>query len=94
VNGTAVPDNVTLRPFSTTFDGYKFGRAGGWAFQRVVTRLKITGLCLAASPTRTDERLRLFHVAAHDSLGVLTAVRQIALVGVKRRLDFVLRFIL
>ena len=44
VNGTAVPNAITFRPFSTNFDGYRFGGAGGWALQRVVTRLKITGL--------------------------------------------------
>jgi hypothetical protein len=76
VNGTAVPEGITIRPFSTNFHGYRFGGAGGWALQRVVTRLNFTGLWLAASPTRTDERLRLFHVAAHDSLGVpLLSVR-------------------
>jgi len=45
VNGTAVPEGITTRPFSTNFHGYRFGGAGGWALQRVVTRLKITGLC-------------------------------------------------
>ena len=88
-------DGITFRPFPTNFDGYRFGCAGGWALQIVVIGSTFTGsIWLAASPTRTNERLRLFHVAAHDSLGVLTAVPQIALVGVKRRLDFVLRFIL
>ena len=41
VNGTAVPDGITFRPFSPNFDGYKFGRAGGWALQSVVTRLNL-----------------------------------------------------
>ena len=43
VNGTAVPEGITFRPFSTNLHGYKFGRAGGWALQRVVTRLKNHG---------------------------------------------------
>ena len=42
-NGTAVPNGITFRPFSTNLDGYKFGRAGGWALQRVVTRLMDQG---------------------------------------------------
>ena len=46
VDGTAVPEGITFRPFSTNFHGYTFGGAGGRALQRVVTRLKITGLCL------------------------------------------------
>jgi hypothetical protein len=30
-NGTAVPDGITFRPFSTNFDGYRFGGAVGRA---------------------------------------------------------------
>jgi len=41
VNGTAVLDGITFRPFSTNFDGYSFGGAGGWALQRAVTKLKV-----------------------------------------------------
>ena len=40
-NGTAVPDGITFRPFSTNFDGYSFWGAGGRAFQIVVTRLNL-----------------------------------------------------
>ena len=40
-NGTAVPDGITFRPFSTNFDGYSFWGAGGWALQIVVTRLNL-----------------------------------------------------
>jgi hypothetical protein len=40
-NGTAVPDDITFRLFSTNFDGYTFGGAGGWALQIVVTRLNL-----------------------------------------------------
>ena len=65
-----------------------------WALQRVGTKLKITCFAFAASPTRTNEWLRFFRVATHDSLGVLNAVRQIALVGVKRRPYFILRLLL
>ena len=43
VNGTAVPECITFRPFSTNFDSYRFGGAGGWALQRVVTRLNDPG---------------------------------------------------
>jgi hypothetical protein len=42
-----------LGHFRANLDGYSFGGAGGRALQRVVTRLKITGLWLAASPRRT-----------------------------------------
>jgi len=40
-NGTAVPDGITFRPFSTNFDRYSFWGAGGWALQIVVTRLNL-----------------------------------------------------
>ena len=65
-----------------------------WALQRVGTKLKITCFAFAASPTRTNEWLRFFRVATHDSLDVQSAVRQIALVGVKRRPYFILRLLL
>ncbi len=42
-NGTAVPEGITYRPFSTNCDRCKFGGAGGRALQRVVTRLKNHG---------------------------------------------------
>jgi len=52
-NGTGVPDGVTFRPFSISFDGCTFWGAGGRALQRAVTSL--TGLGPAASPTRTSD---------------------------------------
>jgi hypothetical protein len=41
VNGTAVLDGITFRLFPTNFDGYRFGCAGGWALQIVVTRFNL-----------------------------------------------------
>jgi hypothetical protein len=54
VNGTAVPEGITFRSFSTNFHGYKFGRAGGWALQRVVTRLKNHG-SMPSPPVQSSE---------------------------------------
>jgi hypothetical protein len=48
-NGTGVPDGVTFRPFSISFNGCTFWGAGRRALQRAVTSL--TGLGLAVSPT-------------------------------------------
>jgi hypothetical protein len=91
LNGTAVPDGITFRLFPTNFGAYKFGGAGGWAFQSVVTRLRITGLRLRR---QSNQRLLVFRKIAHDALDALAAVCQLALVVVKRRFDFVLRFLL
>jgi hypothetical protein len=91
-----VPDGITFRLFPTNFGAYKFGGAGGWAFQSVVTRLRITGLRLRrqSKKTQTIRRLLVLRKIAHHPLGALAAVRQLALVVVKRRFDFVLRFLL
>jgi hypothetical protein len=60
VNGTAVPNGITFRPFSTNLDSYKFGRAGGWALQRVVTRLMDHG-STPSPPVQRECRTHLLY---------------------------------
>jgi hypothetical protein len=87
VNGTAVPKGITFRPFSTNFDGYKFGRAGGKALQRVVTRLKDHG-SMPSPPVQTD--FRKAPAIANLDRGILSAdLGQISHRPARRDLDSV-----
>ena len=54
VNGTAVPDDITLRPYCDSPPCLNFVSAGGGALRRAVTAQGSRVHAFAASPTRTS----------------------------------------